>query len=463
MVAMQLARLASAALLLMPLACVVPTDEMTSGEEDLATESAMVSLIGSSKSVVYANVGYKASKTLSGALVNAAHAGVDVHVLLKEGSHDTTWQLQQKLESNGVDVDVVATSPVTGVVMVGDETALVGTKKVTSPSTVAADTKKFEAAFAGTEPAKGSLLSYSVKVLPMPESGRDRIVQVFEAAKSSIDLSIYQLQERRVVAALKNAAARGVTVRVMLEPKTVGGSNESAMEAELSRAKITVHKTPAKFDSSHNVDHAKFAIIDGRELLVGTGNMVRSGLGGVTDDVYANRDFWIEDARATQIGEAKKLFEADWAQQSTSASALGDLVVTPDNADGTITKLVDGASSKLFVYNQSLNDSDLIERLVAAKKRGVDVRVLLGYQPAFGGAPPNASAISQLTAAGIDASYLESHYLHAKAIVADGSVYLGSQNFTSGGLYNNRELGEVLTSKTAVSTVVSTFQGDAAK
>jgi phosphatidylserine/phosphatidylglycerophosphate/cardiolipin synthase-like enzyme len=438
--------------------CAFEAGDEGSSTDDVTTDAAMTSLVGSAKTIVYANVKSTASKALSTALITAAHSGVEVHVILKEGSHDTTWQLQQTLEANGVDCDVMATSTVTGVTMIADKTALVGSSKKTATT---AQTSAFAQAFVGDKVSAGALITSGVRVLPMPDKGRDRIVQVFGAAKKTIDLSIYALQERGVVASLEGAAKRGVTVRVMLEPKTVGGSNEAPIAKELTAAGITVQTTPPNFDASHDVDHAKFAIIDGKELLLGTGNMVRSGLGGVTDDVYANRDFWIEDARGTQIGEAQRVFDADWARTSTNASSVPDLVVTPDNADQEIGALIDGAKTRLYVYNQSLSDSDLTTRIIAAHKRGVDVRVLLGYQPAFGGQPPNAPAISQLSAAGIDAQYLKKHYLHAKAIVADGEVYLGSQNFTNGGLHNNREMGEILSDATSVSTVVTTFEADA--
>src|SRR5260221_1419341 len=138
----------------------------------------------------------------------------------------------------------------------------------------------------------------------------------------------------------------------MLEPRTVGAANYGAMSAELAKAGITVRKTPSAFDSSHNVDHAKFFVIDGKELVFGTGNLVRSGLGGVTETQYANRDFWIEDARSASIAEAKALFEADWAQRATSSTQFSQLVVTPDNADARIVLLIDGAKQRLDVYNQ---------------------------------------------------------------------------------------------------------------
>ena len=410
-----------------------------SSEDELTTESAMVGLLDGAQHAAWVNVKSSASKTLQTSLVSAAQRGVDVHVVLTAGSHDTTWLLQQHLESSGLDVDV-RTSAITGVTMVADDKSLHSSKIVSTASVVSADVKKFQTVMVGTEPGKGSLLSSGVAVHAMPESSRDRIVQLFDAAKSTIDLEIYQLQERRVTKALEDAAARGVTVRVMLEPRTVGAANYGAMSAELAKAGITVRKTPSAFDSSHNVDHAKFFVVDGKELVFGTGNLVRSGLGGVTETQYANRDFWIEDARSASIAEAKALFEADWAQRATSSTQFSQLVVTPDNADARIVALIDGAKQRLDVYNQSLKDADLIQRLITAKKRGVAVRVLLGYQPGFGGNPPdNQAAIDQLAAAGIQAEYLKSHYLHAKAIVGASAVITCAIDF---GLYAQQIAGD---------------------
>jgi phosphatidylserine/phosphatidylglycerophosphate/cardiolipin synthase-like enzyme len=61
---------------------------------------------------------------------------------------------------------------------------------------------------------------------------------------------------------------------------------------------------------------------------------------------------------------------------------------------------------------------------------------------------------------GITAGFFTTHYLHGKVIVADTSAFVGSQNFTRGGLVNNRELGEVLTSSTIVATLAKTFLAD---
>ncbi len=445
-----------------------PGEATGAGEDDLtAADTATVTAVTAARTRAYVHVSDAAPKQVGDALVAAAARGVDVRAIMFGGpsaNWDTTWQLQQHLEDSGVDVDVRTDRPVDDVWVVVDDAAIVpsgsGTQKTTA--NVDAFAKKFTTILDGQAGSHDGapIASDSVVVHPMPDSGHDRIVALFASAKTSIDLSIYQLQDRAVVAALGDAAKRHVTVRVMLEPKTVGSQNYDPVSKQLAAAGVNVQPTPPRFDASHNVDHAKFAIVDKKEILVATGNLVRSGLGGAMAQDYDNRDFWIEDARAASIEAAQSLFNADWARQSTPASAVSTFVITPENANDSIGKLIDGAKHTLLVYNQSLEDSALVAKLVAAKRRGVDVQVLLGYQPGFGGPPKNQAAVDSLKQAGCKAALLRKHYLHAKAIVADAQVYLGSQNFTNGGLQNNRELGLVLDDPKAVDVVSRTFASD---
>jgi phosphatidylserine/phosphatidylglycerophosphate/cardiolipin synthase-like enzyme len=458
---------------LLAAACSAPDSggDDASQDELSRSDATVVSMATSAKSTVYANLSSKPSRTVVDALVDAAKRGVQVRALLAKGEHDATWMTQQQLESNGVDVDVRSDQAVTGVLVVADREALVPSGRTTRKETDPAALEKLVASFvAALDPPSATppehepalIRSGAVAVLPMPDSKRGRIVDALSAATTSIDLEIYQLQDRGVIGALEAAAQRRVKVRVMLEPRTVGGRNYDMVAKELAAAKIEVTPTPPAFDSAHNVDHAKFIIIDGKELLFGTGNLVRSGLGGVTEVAYDNRDFWIEDGRAASVAQAQAVFDADLSQTDVAPDDVADLVLTPSNAEDRIHDLIDGAKTRLLVYNQSLDDDVVVAKLLAAKKRGVDVRVLLGYQPGFGGPTKNQEPIDQLTAGAITADFLTRSYLHAKGIVADDRVYLGSQNFTNGGLHNNRELGEILDDAAAVRGVAELFEDDAA-
>jgi cardiolipin synthase len=299
-----------------------------------------------------------------------------------------------------------------------------------------------------------------VVVHPMPESGPQPILDAINGAKQEIDLEIYQMNDPTVTQALIDAAKRGVKVRVMLEPKTVGGNTYKAVSANLAAHGIDVQATPPQFDSSHNVDHAKFMVVDNKDMLFGTGNLDSSGLG--RGDKYNNRDFWTNDSRPETVSEAGQLFNADWNRQPTTGIDFKNMVVTPDNADGKILGLIDGAQKRLYVYNQELFDPTVNQHIIQAKQRGVDVQVIAGNPKKFfgeGGTDKNALALAQFKQAGIPGTELTSLYVHGKGIVADDKTYLGSQNFSTGGLKTNREVGEIFDDPNNADKVAATYPG----
>ena len=454
----------------------VPTDEgsYVADPSDFASKAdgishasaATLAFLDGAKTRIYAQVPTFTDTTLLSHLRASAARGVDVHVYVAvpHPAHPTTVLAIEQQEAAGVDVTVVRTTALPGFYAIADDKMLVsggGTKTGTAVDDAA---RKFEDAIAeDTTTAPPALGSDGTALFFEPDAGAGPIVSLIGSAQRSIDLEIYQLQSPAAIAALVDAQSRGVTVRVMLEPKTVGSQNYKMAAAQLMAAGISVKSTPPTFDSSHNVDHAKFMILDGQELVFGSGNMVRSGLGGSPAKECTNRDFWVRDQRSAVVREAQSVFDHDWARTSTSSSSFDHLVLTPDNADSSILDLIDRAQSRLYLYNQSLNDSGVLSHLASAKQRGVDVHVLLGMQPGFGGAPPaNQAAIDELTGEGIPAAFFTAHYLHGKVIVIDDAAFVGSQNFTSGGLKNNRELGEILDSSTIVSALAKQFEADQA-
>jgi phosphatidylserine/phosphatidylglycerophosphate/cardiolipin synthase-like enzyme len=447
-----------------------PSDFDSKADGISSTSPATLRFIDGAKTRLYAQLPTLADATLLKHLTASGQSGVDVHVyvVVPQPGHPATVLASEQLEASGVDITVVRTSQLPGFLALADDALLVaGGSTDTSAANVAAAAKSFEGAIAedvsGTPPVPDAT---GTALVLMPDSHAGPLVALILGAHQTIDLEIYQLQSPAVIAALISAHRdHNVAVRVMLEPKTVGSQNFVPVSAQLKAAGITVQPTPPAFDSSRNVDHAKFMVIDGSELVFGSGNMVRSGLGGNPAPEFCNRDFWIRDTRSNQVTQAAQLFAADWKRSSTSGLDL--LVLTPDNADQQIVGLIDGAHKHVFVYNQSLNDASTIQSLIAAQNRGVDVRVLLGDQPGLGNAPaPNQAAIDQLTGAGASAGFFSAHYLHGKVIVADvmdhDEAFVGSQNFTAGGLRNNRELGEILASPGIVDALSKQFLADQA-
>ena len=408
-------------------------------------------------------------------IIAAKQRGVDVKVMINppRSSTDKAIQTKAKLEAAGVEVAYFGRyNTLHAKAMVADNKAYVGSQNFTSggiynnrelgeitdsPGVVRDLTNIFmeDLKFTGLVTGDITQAPEEVRIHRMPDSTSTPIIAAIHSASKSIDLEVYQLTDPGVTEALKSAAKRGVQVRVMLEPKPVGEFNNfEEKAADLRSAGVDVRETPPEFNTNLNVDHAKFMIIDGRDMLFGTGNLTKGGLGEGSKPEFNNIDFWVEDTRAEAVKEGATLFERDWNRQSTSDINFKYLVVTPDNSNNRIGDLIDAAKDRLYVYNQTLTDPTIINKLIAAKQRGVDVHVLTGKLDS------NQAAVAQLKAAGITADAMARNYLHAKAIISDDKTFIGSQNFTGGGLIRNREVGQIFDDPKIAAQMAQTFLAD---
>jgi len=119
--------------------------------------------------------------------------------------------------------------------------------------------------------------------------------------------------------------------------------------------------------------------------------------------------------------------------------------------------LIASATKTLIVYNEEMEDADMISALAAAARRGVDVRVVMSTPFGKDGAPSPPDEdyeFSYLVANGVKVKFFNKNdatalYIHAKAIVADGlNAFMGSENFGYASMNYNRELGLMLTNST---------------
>jgi cardiolipin synthase len=110
-------------------------------------------------------------------------------------------------------------------------------------------------------------------------------------------------------------------------------------------------------------------------------------------------------------------------------------------ASQAIREQIDGARERLDVMNPYLTDRDMIERIVAAARRGVRVRVVVSETS------NNAQATaalkhrySDLLSAGAKLWELPGTVVHAKVVVADDVVSFGTVNLDAWALYRNSEI-----------------------
>ncbi|TMC49066.1 MAG: phosphatidylserine/phosphatidylglycerophosphate/cardiolipin synthase family protein [Chloroflexi bacterium] len=153
-----------------------------------------------------------------------------------------------------------------------------------------------QAAVPPPQPDRGILVA---STLPADEI-RPLALQLIETAQSRIDLELYVLTDTGVVHALERARARGVTIRLLLDPSQ---RPSDAAAAELRQAGVDV-----RIYRSHGEKlHAKAGIADGRRVLFGSCNWTRSGF-------LHNHELDIEILDSPAVANAfEASVDADWS------------------------------------------------------------------------------------------------------------------------------------------------------
>jgi len=126
------------------------------------------------------------------------------------------------------------------------------------------------------------------------------IMREIDSANHSLDIMLYQFSLADYQAALGRAVQRGVSVRIIFEPRV----NSNFKTADYLRS----HGVSVRWASlEYTNTHSKTMVADGRRVLVGSINWSRNA-------AKTNREsaVIIDDARVA--GEFEGVFESDWAK-----------------------------------------------------------------------------------------------------------------------------------------------------
>lgn len=154
------------------------------------------------------------------------------------------------------------------------------------------------------------------------------------------------------------------------------------------------------------------------------------------------------------------------------ATANGrSLYVLPGGGEELLVSGISHAKKSVRLAVYMLTEQPLVDAMIAAKGRGVDVEVMLEphpYNPANPNVPlpTNHKAFNALVAAGIHCTDTSPAftYTHAKYMsVDDATTYVSTANFTKSGLNGNREYIVVDQVAADVAEFVRIFQADQAR
>ncbi|MDT8913037.1 phospholipase D-like domain-containing protein [Amycolatopsis sp. PS_44_ISF1] len=271
------------------------------------------------------------------------------------------------------------------------------------------------------------------------------------SARSTLDLTMYELVDTTARDDLVADAGRGVKVRVILDHQREAKHNQAAYTYLNAHGVPTVW-APEEFEATHQ----KTLTVDGRTSVILSGNL--------TSRYYATgRDFGVVDRDGADVSAIEKVFDADFAGDEITPPTGDDLVWSPTNSQSALLKLIDSATTSLAVENEEMALPAVVDALTAAAGRGVAVKVTMTYNSSY------RDNFDTLVDAGVQvgtyANTKKSLYIHAKVIVADygkpsARVFVGSENFSHASLTGNRELGLITSDPAVLDPVDSTVEGD---
>ena len=293
-----------------------------------------------------------------------------------------------------------------------------------------------------------------------PDDGRALVLQALNAAKKSIDLTIYELSDSQILSALESAQARKVAVRVLYNwysfTARMQQTDITPVVQKLTQAGIQSKPAPKTFE----VTHEKAFVIDGTTAIVMSFNLTAEYFG-------TTRDFGLVTTVPAEVAEIEAVFQADWSGRPVTPT-LASLVWSPINSSAKLTSLIESTKESLDIYCEEAEDPGTLGAMVAAAKRGVKVRFIAAVLSGEGKINANARGITTLQSGGVTAVCKTFLYIHAKMTLADygtsqAQAYIGSENFSCVSLTKNRECGIIVSEPAILNRLSTVYESDWAK
>ncbi len=265
------------------------------------------------------------------------------------------------------------------------------------------------------------------------------VIASFDAARTSIDLAMYEFTWEPLADALVRALARGVRVRLVTDTDSL--SDEAVQ-------RLRDAGVPVVDDGRAAIMHDKFAVVDGSAVWTGSLNFTRN-------DAYRNDNVFIQ-VRSTRLAENYTAeFEEMFVRHAFGPQSPADTPNPIVNLNGTeiesyfspedgvarhILSLLNGAQRSIYFMAFSFTRQDFAEALLARAGHGVTVK---GVFEASQLTESGDLAWSLLTGGGLATNVRQDgnpYNLHTKAFIVDeATVVLGSYNFSRNAEESNDE------------------------
>jgi len=305
-----------------------------------------------------------------------------------------------------------------------------------------------------------SAISRTLLVFPEADNSVTPLYTLINNAQKTIDMTMYALEDTTFSGDLVAACKRGVKVRVILDTNDEKSGNTPAY----NQLNAVTNCTAVWANTAFEATHQKSFIIDGTQVAIMSLNL--------QSQYYSTtRDFALIENDSVDIAAIQATFNQDFAAGNGGVSDFSyqptagdnDLIWSPTTAQADMLSIINNATSTLLVENEEMGASNIVSALEAACQRGVSVHIAMVANSSYN------TNFAALTNAGCGVNLYPNtqtgFYIHAKAVVADyglgtQNVYMGSINYSSASMNNNRELGIFISDPASAQLIRTTITSD---
>ncbi|KYK33663.1 MAG: hypothetical protein AYK22_06325 [Thermoplasmatales archaeon SG8-52-3] len=330
-----------------------------------------------------------------------------------------------------------------------------------------------------------------------PDCSYQTILKEIQSANESIYLNIYEFTSPFLCDELIKALLRNVSVNIFLEGSPIGGiSNEE--KYILNRIanyggdiRFIVSYPNNDVYSRYIFNHGKYLIIDNETVIIESCNWANTGV--PKNPTYGNREWGVIVRDNITAQFFLKVFLVDWdlnrcdiysfdemnlsvspyffmdesvywgyyKPQFESQRFFGNFSITPvlspDTSNNSICELIDSSNESIYIeqlyiykdWQSGINP--FVERLIKKAKMGVEVKVILNYNPNYEDTNEKINITKQiLEENGIDVKLIYTNWsyftnVHNKGLIVDNkSVLISSINWNENSVMRNREVGIII-------------------
>lgn len=356
---------------------------------------------------------------------------------------------------------------------------------------------------AGPPAASDSVFTESLQLLTHTDVRGGHVVHLFfngdqtyphfyadlRSANKSLELQFYYCQPGAIADSLKNIlierASKGVRVLLLLDAFGANLSDEYTNSLRAAGVRVAKFR-PVKWNSLHkanNRSHARVVVVDDIVAYTGGFGIADYWLGdGHSKDHWRDTNVRFTGPAVTQMQAA---FAIAWAEATgellTGRAFFRAAAEHPDTpihagllfststlgstaAERYLALLIAGSRKSLYIANSYfVPDADLRRMLVAAAKRGVDVRILTAGPETDVRTTRHAghAIYEELLRGGVRIFEYQPVMMHAKTISVDGIwTSIGSMNFDNRSIAFNDEINLTIRDSTVASWHNAQFLDD---